>query len=657
MANTHYEIGGVPLEYCEWTWTLFRGAAPQTVEIPQRAARFDALKALPYITELTVGSSYGDGVNPPEMPVTIRNVRLVEVQRRGDLGCALILSDCRWDLRNVVCPVDFNLRFRDGYLNGTAVNSLAGALQKLADNLPVLAENLAPDAYDAIASITDKVPDGIVLSGMVLPQALDKLLSLMGADLTVGADGLIRYVSRGDLSAQVLPGATTYKWMLGGVPTWLSAERAINGLPRKVVVHYRERHALRLEFVNPDSRSTAAWSILPELRISLYQRYFFRDKYYTLSGLLRALDLPTDAITDEQIARVVFSANFEGTQLERYAGSLAAQTAIRVIKECWRRCLFMAFDTDVGRMGAWSDIIGGKIRTAADKDASGEPAGDIDQHAVEAPWVEFFAGAIAEYTGEQRSILRAVVATSHEEVPAGNTLPNAPFLATVDEAAGVIRLTPAPELPEGNEAHLGRFEPDAEIRVVPTDVVTNDQGQTEKAEFNYRWPSPERLALRKSFQAFVFVVASRRLPNNYDKWTRIEIDGVESGDVAEAHLEVGDELWALRDYVGGDKPVEGDGLGKLLNRATLEADAQRRAASYLRETTAAIEGRALALGTPMFAELFPVGPIKTVALEVNGLRVRSHIEAGNLGDVQARARTSQAREARNVIISGERKAV
>lgn len=655
MCDTHYEIGGIPLEYCEWEWPLFRGATPRQLEIPQRAARYEALAALPYKTDITLGSSYGDGVNPPEAACTIKGVRVCEVRRVGELGCTLVLSDCRWDLKNAVCPRDFNLRFRDGYLDGTGKSTILDALQKLADALPVLKENLAPDAYEYLPAQLEELPDGIVLSGMLAPLAIDKLCALVGVDMTVGLDGLIRFVGRSDIGGSSIPPLGAYKWMLGGEPTWLTTSRTIKGLPRTVRVHYRERHALRVEFNTGDS--TVAGGVEPALRITLTQRYFYKDKDYTLQGLLTALGFATDTLTEEQIARVIFTQNFEGTPLDRFAGSVQALTLIKVIKECWRRRYLLNFESAIGRMGGWTDIVGGKIRTDADKDNNATPAGDIDARAIEASWVEILGGAIANYAGDQKTIINATVALTHDEVPSGNTLPNAPFIATINEATGIVELSPSTDVPDGSEAHLGSFTPDRIIRVGPTDTIKNDMGESEKAEFNFRWPTPERLALSRNFQMFVFMAAIRRLPNTAGKWTTIDVDGVSGGDVEVVELEVGDELFALRDYVGPNKPAQGDGLGLVLNAAALATDAKRRAAAYLREAYQALEGKALALGCPLCVDLIPHGSIRELKLEVSGLRVRSSIELGNLGDAEARARRSQARESRNVIISGERRAV
>lgn len=581
-------------------------------------------------------------------------MRVVEIQRIGEIGCKLVLADCRWDLKNQVCPADFNLRFRDGYLEGTGTSNIRITLEKLADVIPALKDNLAPDAYDNLPAAQEDLPDGIVLSGLLAPIAIDKVCALAGVDMTVGLDGLIRFVGREDVGA-TLPPLGAYLWMLGGEPTWLSAARLLKGMPRKIRVHHRERHALRLEFNTQDR--TAPPGLDPSLQMSLQQRYFYKDTNYTLTGLLQALGLPADAITDEQIARVLFSQNFETSGIERYAGSLAAMTAVRIIKQDWRRRYRLHFESALGRMGGWSDIAGGKVRTEADKDANAEPAGDVDNRPIEAPWVEFLAGALANYTGPQNTIVSATVALTHDEIPNGNELASAPFIAQIDEASGIVVLSPAPDIPEGSEVHLGEFTPDKFIRVGASDTVKNDMGQTEKAEFNMRMPTPERLALNRRFQMFVFLVATRRLPNNFAKWTTHVIDGVANGDVEYVDLEVGDELFALRDYVGPGRSAEGDGLGKLLNPNALQADAERRAKAYLREAYQALEGKGLALGCPLCVDLYPMGSIRAMALEVNGLRVRSSIDVGNLGDAEARERKSQAREARNVIISGERKAV
>ena len=668
MSDTRYSLGTQELAYCKFSWPFYRGCVPRVVVIPQPAALADKFKALPYINTLRIEHSYGTGRLPVAGVIEIPGVRLLEVRELNEDVCELHLSDPRADLAKIVNPVAINLRFADGFLDGTRFKTLAAFLRAVADAEPAFAALLGADA-ESIASAFDAMPEGLPVGGPMLPFVLDRLAEDLGCDFTV-ADGAITLGTRADIGEPgAVPPVNSYLWLKGGSPSWIGVTRNQKGLPRKIRVRYRERHARRIALKSRLDGSAVGRNVL---LFGLEQVYLAGGKYLTLSELLTTYGFASTDITDAQIASCVMSKNFEFTRLERLNGAATdvdTETVIFTIKRDWRRLWRMVPIDSAGRRGTWTDEQFGKFNRDADLDGSTEPSGKVDASALESKWVEFLNVAATETRGDQLTLNEAIVGTSHTEAPSGQSLPSAPFAVGWEpggEADGIIRFTQQ-VLPDNNEAMPGELDTldgTGKLRVGFSSggVFKRDDGSGIPTDWNLQWPAKENAAFKTTLELYVYMVAERQLPNTAERWTNIEFDGFADGDVEFADLEVGSELFALYDYVdeAQGKNVERDsalGLGRLLNDLALYLDAEKRVKRYKQLIASQIAGAGRSLGVVLANDVRCTGAVSEVRIEVDGVNVSTVIECGNLGNAEARERIQQRREAQRPVTHGGKVAV
>lgn len=666
MSDTRYSLGSQELAYCKFAWPFYRGASPRVVVIPQPAALVDKFKALPYINTLRIEHSYGTGRFPAAGVIEIPGVRLLEVRELNEDVCELHLSDPRADLAKIVNPVAINLRFGDGYLDGTLFKTLGAFLRAVADTEPAFAALLGADA-ESVASAFDAMPDGLPVGGAMLSHVLDRLAEELGCDVTV-ADGAVTIGTRADIGdAGATPPKESYLWLKGGSPSWIGVTRSQKGLPRKIRVRYRERHARRIALKARLDGSAVGRNVL---LFGLEQVYLAGGKYLTLNELLTTYGFASGDITDAQIALFVMSKNFEFTRIERLNGAATdvdTETVIFTIKRDWRRLWRLVAIDSAGRRGTWTDEQFGKFSLSADLDASTEPSGKLDASALESKWVEFLNVAATETRGAQTTLDEAIVATTHTEAPSGQSLPSAPFaVGWESQPDGIIRFTQQ-VLPDNNEAMPGELDTidgsgKERVRFSSGGVFKRDDGSGIPTDWNMQWPAKENAHFKARLELYVYMVAERQLPNTAERWTTFEEDGFADGDVEFADLEVGPELMALYDYVdtAQGKNAERSAaleLGRLLNPVALEQDRKRRVERYKRLIGAQIAGAGRSLGVVLANDVHCTGAVNEVRIEVDGVNVSTVIECGNLGNPDARERAEKRREAARVITHGGKVAI
>lgn len=640
MAEVAYNLGGVDLEYCSFVWPAYRGTDAREVVIQQSASMFPALKALPYIVDLTITApdKAGTAAQQGERKETIKGVRVLRVVKVNDLLCRIYLADARAELARRVGDRDYNVKFADGYLRETEQPTLAGALKFLVSGIDVLRGNVASDAYQRILS--REIPQGLVLAGMTLPEALSRLLSSVNADMTVTREGRFRFIDRQDANTG-LPGKSDYDWFTE--PAWDVDEVAVRGVPRKMRVYYPERHAIKARNLSYGTEPTN------EMTVELEQVYSVGEEYLTFTEMLdhygddaAALGY-TETQWDKIIAKKYMTANFENCELDRNrtVANANRDAILNAIKSDWRTLWRVKLPDALGNIGNWTDWAFGKL----------EADGTVVPAPVEAPWVEFLG--VVELETPQSNMIGARTAINHNAT--GET---APFSANW-EADGIIRLKRNP-LADGSYAVLGELaNPDAaRIQQRTAPMLEADGTPNPISDYPMIESVPrEQLEFKQTgFKMFLYLVATRRAPNSRKRWHLEEADASPTGDVWYNELEVGTERFCYRDYVdsSGQHQAQGDGLGAILNQDELTKDAKTRTEMWLLEHAMKFEGDAIAERLDLWTDYQVEGAINEMAIVVDDVVVRTRMMVGNLASVEERQRRAAQRLADRKVVVNEK---
>lgn len=658
--GTRYYLEGTELEYASFELPYTPGPTPDRAVIVQPIDLADELEALPRVVTFKMHcASEDNSAQPSHGDYEFPGWRVREVIRR-DTTCEVHLRDVRDDLDDHICPADFLLRWLDGYLEGTNHPTLRAAVEYLAGLIPELAEALDEDAFaqtDAGAQgeggePADILPEGLPLSGGRLTQQLEALASLVGATLSRRpSTGKLFFAKLGAAPAII---TQAYNWDGGFEPPWMVANRKRRDLPRVIRVPYRELHALRL--IGGNDRETSSYP--PELRMGLDQVYAHGAKFLLLTELLVEFGLAETAITDAQICRVINTENFDGTALEPVGGFDAdAKALISIIKRDWRSLWRIRYPANQGRRGGWVNLRFGYFSETTDKDGLDHYSADVTSRGVRMEWTEWLARAEEQSSGHQSSIIGAVVARSHQRPGSAYPLPDSPFVASwVSEQDGVLRVAPG-EVP-GTAQHLwpGRMTTPV-LTITDIGLAMDDQGVTTGTTGGLGFPTASDVKFSETFTIEVFVIAERRLPNTRDRWTTIEIPAFADGEREALDIEVGDEVFALRDYVDtsdvrSSREPAGDGLGQPLNLPAVAQDAARRARVVMDRLAEPLGGPATAVGAEAAFDNAPGSGLASVTLDVDGCYVASILEAGSLDNEESRQARRRRREAGRTVEYG-----
>lgn len=659
MANTRILLDTVELDYCTIEYPLYRGWDPvEPVVIKQLADKYDELKALPYICDLSIENTAEVGrVDGAAETTKIEGLRIVDVTKVDDEFCTVSVTDLRKDLQDRICPADANLRWYDGYLDNTRLPHLRDLVEYIAPLVDTLQDVLAEDAFaDLFETEEYEIPDGESLAGMKLPAAGARVTQLLGVDPVVGADKKLRFVRRGSLLSLAID---AYNWLIGAEPSWSVEARTPRGLPRIFRFHYWERHALRLTNIEPRDTTISSPSLL-ELQLQLEMVFAFDGRYGPLEELLEHYGYTRYDITHDQIGAVIMTENFEGTKLE--AGvTQNAREVIGIIRRDWRLLWRVKYPEQIGRRGGWDNYSFGQFETRTDKDGNAEYTGDVSGAAVRMEYTENLAqvdeGKQTQVTWDDNVVIRSVKRSS------GGTLPVAPFTASWEGSTPgeIIRLTPKPDPQSQLGVWPGRMSNNREaiLTVEERERMTLDDGKAFDLPYKFTHiPSPGELRFGQpdfpefrqfpEFEINIYVVATRRMPNNHKRWWSVDIPGFENGDVEVLEPEVGEELYLLRDYVDGTirhPAFSADGLGQPLNEDQVQRDAERRARVMKDRLGTLVGGKGVAIGTGLLDDLnHPHEAIDSIFLLIDGIYVTTQVSVGGLDSAEARDQRSRLRE-------------
>lgn len=634
-TGTSIRLGGVQIDDADFSWPLYTGGEIKPVIITVDAYRTGEFELLPYITTLEITCSGQDGTSDPAMEsILIEGVRIIEVRKLNDLATEIYLGDVRVDLARRVFPADFMMRWRDGYLDGTNRLTFIAAVRYLAELVPEFEAALAGDALDEIG--TDEsfwLPDNVVMAGGLLLPGIEAVANLIGATISVGYDGLLRFVTAD--SDSVFP-VSAYSWVDAMEPTWAVQGRTLRGLPKTIRCYYPERHQLILEEYDPSSTIS-----ITALSIDFEWVYGFNDGYGTLEELLAYYGYSRTAITEERLAEVVTTENFEGTDIQR-DGSAEADDIISIIKRDWRQTARIKYPSEFGRRGGWTELTPGRLKQVTDKDGDTRYAIDPEASPVLAEWVQWFNTLVDPNPGDTENLYGCIVARGHRTYN-GNIIPPAPF--RIDFVPGqddVFRLTYNQKEENTAAAWLGALWGAATTMEVTGAGAEDDTGGHVEHSFNMYIPEIGDLRFEKDFDCRLYFVGTRQLPNSADRWTPIDIDGFPDGDVELQEMEVGDELYALYAEGGFDdafKPLP-------LNYTELLRDAERRVRIMKEDMAARLEGEGVAQGVaPVLDYVYPRGPVRQFSIEVDDSTVVfTRVIVGNRDSARARWDRSQKRK-------------
>lgn len=661
MGGTIVKVGSVELDDAEWHWPLSRDGEPPRIVIKQGAQRAAELAAIPWRTEISFTcNAVEGGAEGGDETLVIGNVRRLEVRVISDLLCELHLGNCLSDIAARICPSDFLMRWKDGLLDGTNKKTLREAVESLALLVPEVKDNLAADAFDNVPTTTDyELPEGLVLSGTNMLNAIDRCLESIGVSRTVTSGGYLRFVGKKDLD-DAAPPTSPYSWLIGLEPSWEAQSRKLGGLPKVIRCPYWERHAMLVEAARANRTATPTNA----LEIVLTQVYALGERFLTLAELMEELGFTTNPLTDDQICAKILTDNFEGTCIERQNGIATdkqTETAITVIKRDWRQLYRLEYPNNIGRRGGWTDIAFGYFRSATDKDGHTVYANDVTGASVFADYTELFLGGAPQH-GDQISLANVLVARSYVSGSAQYPGP-APFTPQwVNEAEGIVRLVHASKEGDTNPVYLGRMmgEDTRYAEDVNTPVL-DSSGASHGSVWNLRFPAKGSIKFRTNQVIKILMVATRRLPNDATKWTAFDTSAFADGDLEVMELEVPPDRFALRDFVGQTRNefhlAAPDGFGQLLNSDDLRKDAEARARIVIERLKAAPEGTGTAQGVAFAQDNQVEGAIREIRICVDETVVTTEVDVGNLDNALARYERKLKRDAARTFELGGRKAL
>lgn len=634
-APTKFILGGqLHLQASQFQWEFYRGTSPKPMVAIIPTERAD--EAIAFVNGLTAGetsmtieSPNRAGPNPEAQPREIQGVFIERVVKVNPLQTRIVMYDRRLILARRIMDLDFNLSFGDGFLNDTRAATYSAAIRQVAASIDVLLNNLASDAFTLIPNRTYNNPD--LLSGFPLADAFGQLLDAANVDLTVTKEGKFKFVDRKDIRDATLPDDSV-DWYER--PSWVSEDNiTLTQLPRQLFVQYRERHCIRVEN-NRTNRTRVGFD--PELDVELEQVYAARGAYFTLPDLLEEFGFARDAITDTEIAATFMTDTFQSTAIEA-DGTVETQELIKAIKDGWRMLWRINFPEAQGHLGGWEDWDFGKLLDD----------GAVDPVPVECQWVEFLnvidVPNGGTFEGSKASVNHPVNASA---------TPTAPFAAQWDNGPEnrVIRLKQQ-ELRDGNLARPGRLSKDLVVEAKPN--ISDEAGIAEWIANGFRIIESEDRGKAKFFPSFklvIFMVATRRLPNNETRYHLEKVDARPNGQVDYFELPVTDDILCLRDYVESGNPqkfASSDGFGTVLNNLELHDDAERRAELWLQLFTSPIEGEGVAERLDLLDSFEVQGAVNFIRIERNGAVVRTRIGVGNLADGKARQKKADKRRILN----------
>lgn len=628
FTPTEYHLGPVALDLATFSWPIYRGAVVRYIQIDQGGQRWDEIRSLPRVTNLRIICK---GENDGRDEINIEGVRVVEKVHVSEKRCYVVIADVREELNRFIMDLDFNVLLKDGYLNETRAAKVIDALRKMKKKMPAFGKLYDGKPFRRLKD--ESLPDDILTSGKDLPGALDEVLEAHGVSVIAVQKGKLAFVDKRDVGQSDVPGVDDFEWLEGSEPVWQTLHRVRHGKGKKFLFRYWSRHTIRIQNEDASGQTVVTGS---ETAIELEQVYLKGRDFFIRSSLLRSFGLPGNLISDKEIAFNILTKNFEKSDIYR-DGSKATDDLIAIFKRDWRKLWRIKNqDTLVGKDGVWDALVVGVLNS--------DGSGAVEEAAVRCEFTEIRNVVSSKTTGGR--LVGTQLSTNFEKDAQGR-LPEAPFRASFvgPFTDGIIKLEPAS--PEGYELWPGLLKEPIKIDWTQNQKPPGGGQAVGGVAFQIEASNREQGEFDPDFALQLFIVATRRAPNNDSRWWEEETDGFADADVPVQEFEVGPELTAYRDYVDPLDPARAplaDGFGPILNGVATRDDAKRRGQLYRDEVGRKLEGKAEALGVKAARTVKLEGAIKEMNIKVAGLYVGTEIEVGNIAAPEERARIAATRE-------------
>ena len=584
-------INGVALDYTDFQWPFYRDWNARTIVVKQGLQRYEEFdKSLKRKDNKLTIKDPSTGGKDFTVPCYADKVRKID-----DKTMYITLQDNRAALREFLCPYDFNVIFDGHYVKDTAINdkdaaSLNFALKKFRD-LGVPPIKLEGNKGD------EPLPDGMLLAGLKVADALQQIGNYLALDLVCDIEGNLHLVDR--TSTSNLEGMQDYDWLQ--LPAFLDSQAVRRATPQTIIVPYKRRieQEVRLE---DGSRFTSSGSGDIE-QYQLEQVYNYRGTYYSLGEMLARVslhNLVNITITDAQIADNYMGLDWKGTDLDMTSLDAAKVETAKIVHQCimrdWRVLFRLKLQDD--RQGTWSNMSFGEIDT--DQRASErniDPAANVSRpskgswgvrpdRAVECRWTEMLMTPDIE---DLAHLIGMKFTKSHQRG-------FAPFAPTWENYEQQIIRLQAPYIWErGGGGRIPGFTVEqAQLKIADAAKVSGDLVAVTGAITwdKMRFETPEEIS--------IYMVGTAEAPNAKTRYHEESIPSeVKDAQGGTLYLEVANGLTADFIYDDPTKPE---------NKSYLEADAKLRAEALVAEYRRQNEGIGTVLGLALAIDKkFPTG--------------------------------------------------
>lgn len=575
------------------------------------------------------------------------------------------------------------------------------------------------------------VPNDLLYAGQPMAPTLQKLLEWWGIDLSVDLDGNFYLANRlGSRSSD--PGYSEVKARFAEFE-WVETKPQIEDfkqkkdarLPKVFKIPFWERHALQVPHGEFPSKDTTTGNPLPltEHGLALVEAYKALGRFFAYNNLLRVYGKNPNTITDKP--RTYFmQPNLKGTKLSVTERGLDADereirfTLATAIQESVRKYYAIVDREDESQKVAWTDfalgVCGGdgviqprdavgdwtelydKVvvpRSALAFDR-GEAYSQLDNGKIPIPIVEVHS-RFKEFPGQERSELgvfsefarklgRKVGIIRPNLAKTRNQGEAAPFNVTWGaKDIGIIKLDlDKRRVKPGSDALIGAPSTIPELNGPnPNKGLKDDDNDNSKkrrkAVFDAKYKilnlrvrqTRQDLVFPIDYKFFIFITATRNVPNDREKFWVETVPGFPSGDLEEMWLDADPRMPAYRDFVDYSKtgaaeittielrrPNGIDQFGKILNRQEIKRRAFARAQLMQLKLAEPASWSHPFLNFPLVRTIGKLkGAIDTIMLDISGKIVKAELSMGTRANTAAVLEESNMRAVRQVTEMGGKK--
>ena len=575
------------------------------------------------------------------------------------------------------------------------------------------------------------IPNDLLFAGQPMVPTLQKLLEAWGIDLSVDLDGDFYLANRlGGKTSD--PGLAEINGKFDQFE-WVDTDPEVRGfrqkkdarLPKVFKIPFWERHTLQVPHGEFDSLGRQTTNPMPidEHGLALIEAYKGLGRFWSYEKLLLVYN-KSPALIGDQPRQKFMQPNLKGTPLYvaergidqdereiRFTLAMSIQESVRKYyaiidredesqKVAWTEFALGAISGDGvvqprDAVGDWTELFDKVVKPTLAQAQTDEKYVQIMDGAIPMPIVDVhtknstfrgsarlnpadFLGTIKKAGQRFIGLIWPKISITRDQAEA------APFnVGWAAKDIGVIQLElDRRRVKPGSDAIIGIPQSLPEINA-PNPAATekardNDAvRERRKAVFDAKY---RRLGLRVrqlrqdmiypiDYKFFIYVVATRQVPNNRDKFWVETINGFATGDLEEMWLDADPRMHAYRDFVDYSKtgrpelstiellrPNGNDLLGKILNRREVRRRAQARADLMILKLAEPHSWSHKFLNFPLVRQIAKLkGAIDTITLDIAGMVVKGELSTGTRANTAAVVEESTMRSVRQVQEMGGKK--